>query len=150
MTTTSQVRDETINRISAIASLSDYTFKNAPMVQIDENEIPSISVYVQSEESESLYHRDPAFSVSFNLTIEIAYKAGVDGQVMEQSWMQALNDAEQAIFDELYTDDTWLDLFDEVTGYSIEREIISEANFLMGISTVTIPCQVTVTYEANR
>lgn len=150
MITPSDIRADTIALISGLSSLSEYTFYNAPMTQIDELSIPSISVYVLSESAESLYHRDPSFSVQFDLTIEIAYKAGVAAGNLNTKWSNEVNSAEQSIFDALYTNEAWLDAFDEVQGFTIERQLVNESNYLMALSTIVIPCQVTLTYEANR
>lgn len=150
MITPSSIREDTVTIIEALVALQDFTIYNAPMTSIPEVSVPSVSVYLLSESAESLYHRDPAFSVTFDLVLELAYKAGVDGNNLSKVWADEINDAENAILDALMTNATWLDQFDEVQGYSIERELISDASYLMATSSITFPCQLTVCYEANR
>lgn len=144
-----EIRQKTIDVLSVLPELSSYTIYNAPLSSIPMENAPFISVFLQSETGSSSANINQAYQTTFELILQIVYtEPAVNGHV--STWADAIEEIETVIQEALFENADWLDNFVDVPSYSISRDVDSDGNEFMSISTMSIIVEQFITYEANR
>lgn len=144
-----QVRQNTIDVISVLPELVGYTVYNSPMSSIPLDRAPYITVYFRSENGNNDYDHNPVFITNYELVISIVYKQGSrDG--FQDEWASALEEAETAILNALFTNESWLSQFTTVTSYDIQRIQDSDGESYLSISDIVLIASQVNTYTVNR
>lgn len=142
ITNTKDIRDAVVSRITGVTGAGSNVFNSKVTPNLFTN-LPAICVYTPSQTAAALDHRNPAFQRIVDLQIEVNVAAAVD-------WSDEMDDIMLAIKNALFEDSTFVELFEDIGGYTEQHSVEDAGEQPMALGQLTIEVTLVEASDAGR
>lgn len=142
ITNTKTLRDAVVSRITGNTAAGNNVFNSKATPNLFED-LPTICVYTPSQTAASLDHRNPAFQRIVDIAIEVNVAASAN-------WSDAMDDIMFDVKTLLFEDSTFVELFEDIGGYTETHQVEDVGEQPMALGELTIEVTLVESSDAGR